>query len=60
MQRAVMNALYKQTGTEVYIDRVVKDLDKEYLPDALRTNGAVALMLLQCTVTRQVGWKWSF
>lgn len=60
MQRSIMNAVYKQTGTEAYIDTVVKNLDKEYVPDSIRSRGAVVLILLQGSITHQIGWKWRF
>lgn len=60
MQQSIMNALYKQSGVDIYVDKTVKTLDKEYVPDVLRTNGAVVLILLQSTITHQIGWKWNF
>lgn len=60
MQRSIMNALYKQTGAEDYVNTTAKNLDKEYVPDIIRKRGAIALILLQGTITHQLVWKWSF
>lgn len=60
MQKSVMNALYKQTGAENYINKTIQNLDKEYLSDTLRNNGVIIVMFLQCGITHQIGWKWEF
>lgn len=57
---AAILAAYKQTGTEEYVNTVVKDLDNKYLTDVFRQDGALALILLECAVKQELTWKWTF
>lgn len=53
-------ALYKQTGTEDFVNTLVQNLDKKYIPEDLNKDGAVVYVLLQTTIRHQLGWRFTF
>jgi len=57
---AALNACYKQTGTEEYVNTLAMDLDRQYVPELINDNGVVVLLLLQVTTKHELSWKWSF
>lgn len=57
---SALSATYKQSGLESYVSTVAQRLDKKYVPDYINDSAPVALILLQCIESHEVGWKWTF